>query len=1474
MVLNRRWISILVAALLFVQFAVGGFAAIPSKVSAAAGGPILSSISPSNHASNVAVNGRLIIAFDENVKKGTGSATIQIRKQIDNQLFESYVVETDNRVSVGSGTNRNIVTISPSSNFALNTSYYVTIDAGAFTNDNNASYAGLTSAVGWVFTTVSAIDKAAPVLSTGPNALRPVNGLAADIGTALTMAFSEPVFAASGTITVTNINQPADVQSVSVNSTGVTGSGSANGTIVVNLPSTLKGNSTYEVVVPNGAFQDAAGNAFAGIAPSRWRFTTSSPPLGAAVFEPADNTFAVSVSSNFYISFPGAVRANTGYIRINKISDNSNVQTISVNSASVTVGSNGVGSSVVINPTNDLAPNTGFYILIDPGAFADASDSTKQYQGITDATSWNFFTDPGNDATPPVLLAERKPSSVQTTTAVNLEMNFSEPVYPGTGSITIRYAATDAVFTTIPVTSSNVSGGGTAKIVVTDGSRSYTNNQSYYVEIGGQAFSDSKGNNFAGLSGPNAWRFTVTQDNVKPTIVTQSPGNAAVDIPALGADFEAVFSEPIALASSDPEAIVVKRVSGGAASAVSTSFIVDPDNNRKLLISVNGELAVYTNYYVEIAQGAITDLAGNAFDGILNQYQWTFRTALNSGGAPAVTKAELQSGTQIKLTFNKGLNESASATPYPANFYVTAGGASRAVTSVQVDGQAVTLTLLSSVANGQIIKVSYSPGTKPLKDLSGMPVADFSNLDVANAPDTVAPRLLSGTVAGNMIILTFSEELSAIHASAYFQFTVSVDGTNRTVTQLSGGGASAFLTFSGSPAIEGQTVRLSYSSSSFPLRDMANNELTSFSSFSIQNGSDALAPVLQSVTALASTVALNYNEMLKQAPAPPVTAYYVTVNGAARPVTSVTISGSQVILRLSSAVASSDIVLVSYFGGSSAIADVSGNAALIFSSMPANGSGATTLALNGIVAKGSEVTITFAEALNKAYLPGTSQFSVKVNNVSRPIATAVIKGASIVLSLYTPIGVGDSVKASYSSTGIAIRSVSGAEAAAFTDSNAANQTTWEDSADGDFTASAGGGLEIKVSGATTTSVVSPAGAAVNQFALTSEKVTAAFSAIRKAGGTVPRVVFTVPDMEKAAVVALPLGTMEAARKATSNASIAIAYKSVTFEIPLSALNYTQLGQMMNAASAVGQLIVSIDTNAGTLATTLITQLNGTNAQTLVNPVSIQLAVSSYGQTKTIESLNGHVTTSVKTSAVLSGKQTAAVWLDPETGKISYVPTQVTNTSGQSVITFKRKSANGVYAVVRGAAAYTDLNKHWARSDVLLLANKFIVEGRTLTEFAPNSAITRGEFAMFIAKGLGLDGERLAAGKFRDVNTATALAAYIGAASKAGIVTGLVDGTFRPNSPITREEMAAMMVRAASAAGVNIVPKQSTAELLKRFKDRGGIAAWTQSNVAKGVDAGIIGGMTANTFGPKNKATRAEAAVMIKRLLSYVEYIDI
>ena len=98
-------------------------------------------------------------------------------------------------------------------------------------------------------------------------------------------------------------------------------------------------------------------------------------------------------------------------------------------------------------------------------------------------------------------------------------------------------------------------------------------------------------------------------------------------------------------------------------------------------------------------------------------------------------------------------------------------------------------------------------------------------------------------------------------------------------------------------------------------------------------------------------------------------------------------------------------------------------------------------------------------------------------------------------------------------------------------------------------------------------------------------------------------------------------------------------------------------------------------------------------------------------------------------------------------------------------------------------------------------------------------------------------------------------------------------TFKPNDPITREQMAVMVSRALNAAGKPVDAKSKQDTLLAKFTDRLSISGWAQVSIAESVQAGIISGVTADRFAPAANASRAEAVVMLKRMLQVVQFID-
>ncbi|MDU5950752.1 MAG: S-layer homology domain-containing protein, partial [Paenibacillus macerans] len=97
-----------------------------------------------------------------------------------------------------------------------------------------------------------------------------------------------------------------------------------------------------------------------------------------------------------------------------------------------------------------------------------------------------------------------------------------------------------------------------------------------------------------------------------------------------------------------------------------------------------------------------------------------------------------------------------------------------------------------------------------------------------------------------------------------------------------------------------------------------------------------------------------------------------------------------------------------------------------------------------------------------------------------------------------------------------------------------------------------------------------------------------------------------------------------------------------------------------------------------------------------------------------------------------------------------------------------------------------------------------------------------------------------------------------------------NGSFKPNSPITREQMAVMIARAVSFAGE--LPGTDPLSL-ERFFDHSGIAGWAQEPVKQLLAAGMIEGAKNNAFAPGEFATRAQSAVLLKRMLEYLGFID-
>jgi hypothetical protein len=229
----------------------------------------------------------------------------------------------------------------------------------------------------------------------------------------------------------------------------------------------------------------------------------------------------------------------------------------------------------------------------------------------------------------------------------------------------------------------------------------------------------------------------------------------------------------------------------------------------------------------------------------------------------------------------------------------------------------------------------------------------------------------------------------------------------------------------------------------------------------------------------------------------------------------------------------------------------------------------------------------------------------------------------------------------------------------------------------------------------------------------------------------------------------------------------------------------------------------------------------------------------------------------------------SAWSHTEAPK--FIPaTMATDKSGKNHVVISSDS-NSDYVAVEYKNRMTDIEDHWAEDYIVTAASKRLVAGRAdTTNYAPQDDITRAEFITMIARAL-----RLPAAK-ADTRTYTDTSGHWGAtdimkARSAGLVGLLGVDEFKPDQPITREEMAYVLARAATY--IKLEPK-STIDVAARFTDYDTINASYTDHVKTAVSLELLKGKgLESTFVPKDTLTRAEAATVLVRFCKLAEWID-
>ena len=166
---------------------------------------------------------------------------------------------------------------------------------------------------------------------------------------------------------------------------------------------------------------------------------------------------------------------------------------------------------------------------------------------------------------------------------------------------------------------------------------------------------------------------------------------------------------------------------------------------------------------------------------------------------------------------------------------------------------------------------------------------------------------------------------------------------------------------------------------------------------------------------------------------------------------------------------------------------------------------------------------------------------------------------------------------------------------------------------------------------------------------------------------------------------------------------------------------------------------------------------------------------------------------------------------------------------------------------------------WYKDAVQYAYDNGLMTGVSATEFAPEQTTTRAMIVSILARLEGVTTAQAAG--FADVDDNDWYATAVNWAANVGVVNGYEDNTFRPNTAITREQLAAILMNYAAYKGEDVSNRAD----LTSYTDQP--STWATETMSWAVAEGLISGVTNTELQPQGEATRAQVAVILERFLA-------
>ncbi|MDF2935856.1 MAG: glycoside hydrolase [Paenibacillaceae bacterium] len=416
----------------------------------------------------------------------------------------------------------------------------------------------------------------------------------------------------------------------------------------------------------------------------------------------------------------------------------------------------------------------------------------------------------------------------------------------------------------------------------------------------------------------------------------------------------------------------------------------------------------------------------------------------------------------------------------------------------------------------------------------------------------------------------------------------------------------------------------------------------------------------------------------------------------------------------------------------------------------------------------------------------------------------------------------------------------------------------------------GGGSSAEPELVKKTTVTGQDGIANTTYLIQESQLSAKLKTLAEAAGSKTELIIPATDDTAAAAKGAVTVSIPVSPFAAVATSLPVGGKVVVqTDLGEIALPFSVLSQWTQTTAAGKSVELSLRPVSGAAQTTLSSKLQAKGVSTLVGAVELSVGVKE-GEALLPLTLpkSGNAVLSLTLASSAAPSQLTVMKLNKE-GGLSFVPAKIEGPVSGSFTAHVRLDGAATLAVAQvQQAAYGDMTGHWAEKTVGLLSSKLVVDGMDSGSFQPDSPLTRAQYSAMLVRALGLEASAAAAGgAFTDVAAASWYAASVSSAVYAGITDGYEDGSFRPEERITREEMTVMLYRALQAA--DTAPEADTS-VLSRLSDGNELAGWSREAVAALLSGGLIEGRTDDSFVPAADTTRAEGAAVLERLLRHLE----